>query len=102
MSSELEKIKINKKTVGFFRFKKLEDKYLLTNDFGYYIFLTPAQFKKFLGGNFDTKDEIYQELEEKGFIKNSFDLDKLMERYRSRNITVFQGPSLHIIVVTLR
>jgi len=102
MSSELGKIKINKKTVGFFRFKKLKDKYLLTNDFGYYIFLTPVQFKKFLGGDFDTKDEIYQELEEKGFIKNSFNLDKLGERYRSRNITVFQGPSLHIIVVTLR
>ena len=96
MPLELEKIKINKKTVGFFRFKKLNDKYLLTNDFGYHIFLTPSQFKKFLAGDSN------QELKEKGFIKNSFDLDKLMARYLSRNATILIGPSLHILVVTLR
>jgi len=96
MPSEIEKIKINKKTVGFFRFKKLNGKYLITNDFGYYIFLTPAQFKKFLAGDSN------QELEEKGFIKNNFNLDKLMERYLSRNASVLIGPSLHIMVITLR
>ena len=96
MPSQIEKFKINKKTVGFFRFKKLNDKYLLTNDFGHYVFLTPPQFKKFLAG--DTN----QELEEKGFIKNNFNLDKLMERYLSRNANTLIGPSLHIIVVTLR
>jgi len=96
MSSEIEKIKINKKTVGFFRFKKLNDKYLITNDFGYYIFLTPSRFKKFLAGDSN------QELEEKGFIKNNFNLDKLMARYLSRNASMLIGPSLHIMVVTLR
>ena len=39
--------KIDKKKVGFFRFKKFDkDTYLLTNDVGKYVFLPEVDFKK--------------------------------------------------------
>lgn len=105
MNSELKNIKINFKKIGFFRFKKLDKKYLLTNDFGFFIFLTPFEFKNFLEGKLNQKIEIYKELNEKGFLKNisSFEKEKLINIYQQRNSSLFHsGPSLHIIVVTLR
>jgi len=36
MSLDLKKVKYNH--LGFFRFKKFKDKYLLTNDVGQYLF----------------------------------------------------------------
>lgn len=102
MAPLLDKIKFDSKKVGFCRFKKLGDKYLITNEIGRYAFLTPRLFKKFLEGNFNKKTKKYQELAEKGFIKDSLDIDDLAEKYRQRNCFVFQGPSLHIVVVTLR
>ena len=44
--SDLKKIKYNK--LGFFRFKKLKDKYLLTNDVGDFLFLKDKEFKDFI------------------------------------------------------
>ncbi len=105
MPSELKKINLNLKKVGFFRFKKLDGNYLLTNDVGFYIFLTPAQFKIFLAGKLDRNCQVYEELEEKGFAKNPspFQRAKLTDAYRSKNPSLFRpGPSLHIVVVTLR
>jgi len=105
MSLELEKIKLNLKKTGFFRFKKLNGKYLLTNDIGFYVILSPAQFKNFLEGRLNKKEELYKELKEKGFVKNisSLQKEKLIEKYRLKNSSLFrQGPSLHIVVATLR
>ena len=87
--------------VNFFRFKKFGQKYLLTNDIGHYIFLTPAQFRDFLSGILNYKSAIYQELEEKGFIKDNFNSDQAISRYRHRDSNLFYGTTLHIIVVTL-
>jgi His-Xaa-Ser system radical SAM maturase HxsB len=105
MSLELKDIKLNFKKVGFFRFKKLDGNYLLTNDIGFYIFLAPAQFKNFLAGRLDSKSEVYKELEEKGFAKNisRSQKAKLIDSYRLKNSSLFKpGPSLHIVVSTLR
>jgi len=87
--------------VNFFRFKKFGQKYLLTNDIGHYIFLTPAQFRDFLSGILNYKSAICQELEEKGFIKDNFNSDQAISRYRHRDSNLFYGTTLHIIVVTL-
>ncbi|XOA42783.1 MAG: His-Xaa-Ser system radical SAM maturase HxsB [Candidatus Nealsonbacteria bacterium] len=102
MLLDLNKIKLNTKKVAFCRFKKLDDKYLLTNDVGFYKFLKPAQFKDFIEGKLKEESEIYQELKEKGFIKDDFDIDKMVDTCRSCSISSIGGPSLHIIVVTLR
>ena len=102
MPLDLDKIKVNTKKVAFCRFKKLGNKYLLTNDVGFYRILTPVQFKDFLEGKLDKESEIYQELKEKGFIRDDFDIDEMVDKCSSCNISSINGPSLHIIVVTLR
>ncbi len=101
----LKKIKINPKKVGFFRFEKMNNDYLLTNDFGFYVILKSDQFNKFLEGNLDKKSKKYEELEEKGFLKETsfYQKEKLINACRQKRNNLFkQGPSLHIIVATLR
>ena len=105
MPLELKKIKASSKNIGFFRFKELNKNYLLTNDVGFYIFLTPSQFKSFVEGKLDRESAIYKELKEKGFTKDLSvaEKEKLINVYRSKNFSLFRpGPSLHIVVLTLR
>lgn len=97
--------KINYQKLGFFRFKKIENEYLLTNDVGEYLFLKPQQFKKFLEGTILKKTKQYRVLKKKKFTchsQNEEALDNLIEKYRKKNSFLGQGPSLHIVVVTLR
>ncbi len=100
MNIDLDKINLDK--IGFCRFKKFGRKYLLTNDIGEYIFLTEKSFIRFLEGNLDKKTELYKKMESREFIRDYLDFDNLIEKYRSRNAFLAQGPSLHIVVVTLR
>ena len=98
----LSKIKYNEEAVAFCRFKKFGSEFLITNDIGRYSFLKPGLFKKFLEGRLDQKTKTYQELKEKGFIGNALSADYLADKYQKRNNFLFQGPSLHIVVTTLR
>ncbi len=102
MLSDSNKIKLNREKVAFCRFKKLDNKYLLTNDSGFYYFLRTDKFKDFMEGKLEKESDIYQELKEKGFIKDDFDIDKMVKTCRSCNASLINGPSLHIIVATLR
>jgi len=100
MSLDLKKIKYNQ--LGFFRFKKFRNKYLLTNDSGQYLFLTQKEFKDFLANKLKKDTKTYLSLKERNFLKNEMDLTESVDRYRFKNEFLFGGPSLHIVVVTLR
>jgi len=102
MAEKIQEIKLNPEKVAFCRFKKLGDKYLVTNDIGRYVFLKPEEFKQYMEGNLDENSQLYQKLEEEEFMGNSLDRESLVERYRQRNGFLFIGPTLHIVVVTLR
>ncbi|MFH1671470.1 MAG: His-Xaa-Ser system radical SAM maturase HxsB [Candidatus Portnoybacteria bacterium] len=99
-SLNLDKIKYN--NLGFFRFKKLRDNYLLTNDVGQWLFLKESEFKDFLNGKLEKNGEPYLSLKQKNFLKKELDVGELISRYGSKNAYLYGGPSLHIIVVTLR
>ena len=102
MSLDLSKIKIDKETVGFFRFKKLNNFFLLTNDIAY-IKLSEKDFKDFLEGKLDKNGDSFKELAERGFIKNFLPINKMVRIYRKKSDFLFRkGTSLHIIVVTKR
>ena len=95
--------KIDYKKLGFFRFKKLGKDYLLTNETGDYVFLTAKDFEQFLQGELKEESPPYKELYQKNFIAGQIDLNQYVEKYRQKNQYLFQsGPSLHIIVATLR
>jgi len=99
MFIELDKID---NSVGFFRFKKLGNFYLLTNDIEF-IKLTEKDFSDFLNGKLDKEDVVFKELWQKGFIKGGIAENKIVSRYRQKNSFLLRkGVGLHIIVVTKR
>lgn len=88
--------------VPFFRFKKFENgKYLLTNDAWKFIFLDKNEFVLYVTGNHENLSN-YDELLEKGFIKNEEYASKMTWSFALRNSYVWLWPTLHMIIVTLR
>lgn len=99
MLIDLNKINSN---VGFFRFKKLENFYLLTNDIEY-VKLTEKDFSDFLEGKLKEDGDVFKELYRKGFLKKGIFENKIALRYRQKNsFLVRKGVGLHIVVVTKR
>ncbi|MFW6025784.1 MAG: His-Xaa-Ser system radical SAM maturase HxsB [Candidatus Woesearchaeota archaeon] len=98
----LEDLKIDESTVNPFRYKKFNDKYLITNDFGFYYFLEPFQFKKYIEGELSRSSELFSNLVKYGFIKNEKNKSYLYSRIANKNSRLKTGPGLHIVVVTLR
>lgn len=95
--------RINYSKLGFFRFKKLGKDYLLTNDIGDYVFLSNKDFDQYLQGKLEKESPQHQELKNKNFVGKELNLDQYVKGYKQKNQYLFQaGPSLHIIVVTLR
>ncbi|MDD4530873.1 MAG: radical SAM protein, partial [Candidatus Gracilibacteria bacterium] len=98
---DIQKFRGNK--LGFFRFKKLGEDFLITTDIGRYAFLSEKDFGLLVSGELDKLNKIKkEELESIGIIKTSDYEDKMVEGYAKKNHYLNQGPSLHIVVVTLR
>jgi His-Xaa-Ser system radical SAM maturase HxsB len=99
----IDQTKMDASKLGFFRFKKMKDHFLLTNDVGEYSFLSTRDFDSFLTGRLGhSAPNKYNELQEKGFLKDRIDLQKLITKYASRHAFLASSTSLHIVVVTLR
>ncbi|MDD2870358.1 MAG: His-Xaa-Ser system radical SAM maturase HxsB [Candidatus Gracilibacteria bacterium] len=99
---ELTKIKQIDNNVGFFRFKKFDEStYLITNDIGKYCFLDKSDFGDFISGKLNAGDK-YNELLQKKFIKNKDYETEMAKSFAKKNEFLAYGPSLHIIVTTLR
>ncbi|MFA6193336.1 MAG: His-Xaa-Ser system radical SAM maturase HxsB [Parcubacteria group bacterium] len=94
--------KLNHSKVGFFRYKKLGKEYLLTNDVGDYALLEEKEFKQYLEGKINPKNKKYRELLKKNFIRDKINFETYIEKYAKKRGNLLGGPSLHIIVVTLR
>lgn len=100
---ELEKIKkFNNKKIWFFRFKKFDnDSFLITNDIWNYSFLNNNEFEDFITWKIWDWEK-YKELLDKKFIKWDKYENEMAYMYAKKNQFLSYGPSLHIIVVTLR
>ncbi len=92
---------LNTELLGHFRFRKMpHGSYLITNDAGKYHFFSENSFRKFLRGDISQQDMIT--LTGKGFIKDELYESRMVEYYRSRTWFVGKGPTLHMMVITLR
>lgn len=89
--------------INYFNFKKYKNKFLITNDFGRYDFLTPSEFKSLLLEKINHDSETGKRLQRKYFIYNSndeeFSRNSAFEIYSSKNY-LYKSTSLHIFVVT--
>lgn len=93
--------KVNQKKVGFFRFKRQGNDYLITNDAGDYEFVSSDLFSALLEGRVDKSCSSYEDLSKKSFIRSG-NLSPVIDKLCSKNMGLGMGTGLHIIVVTLR
>ncbi len=89
--------------IAYFRFKRFEDgNYLITNEYGKFLWLNEDNFKNFVLDKLDMSGPIYKELKEKLFILDKEYLGRAIRQYAQQKSFLKFGPSLHIVVVTLR
>lgn len=93
----------NLSTVAPFYFSHRKNgKYLITNEFGYYAHLSGDDFSLFIQGKLEASHPKFQELYDKLFIKDELYEDKAVIAYNKKNNFLAYGPTLHMIVTTLR
>ena len=64
----------NKYNIPQIRWRRIGNKYLVSNDFGRYVILGEMDFKKLLDNKITEKDKNYQLFVSNGFIKNNMDI----------------------------
>jgi uncharacterized protein len=86
--------------VGFFRWGRIADRILLTNDAGDWEFLTESEFRDLLAGRVGEEHPRFQEFQRKGFVLDGLDLDALAARVAQRTRHMRRGPHLHVVTIT--
>ena len=89
--------------LNYFNFKKVNDKFLLTNDFGMFVYLNEKHFKKLLQKKIDTQSDVGKMLIDRKMIFTESELDFTSQnRYLLREYKQYinLSTSLHIFVVT--
>lgn len=90
--------------INYFNFEKFgEQEYLITNDAGRYLFLKEDEFQALVNQSFSKYEALEKKLEENLFAtrgnKEIF-IEKVASEIRSYKDNLFEGPSLHIFVLT--
>lgn len=103
MISPVKLSKIKYKNLINFRFTKLKNDYLLTNDAGNWIFLAEKEFSDLIEGRMKKNSPLSEKLQQAGFIfREKSVISEYASKYLSLNKSLLQGPSLFIFVVTLQ
>lgn len=89
-------------TVNPFRYGQLGERMLITNDAGEFAFLSREEFEQFVEGGLDERSGRYDELKKKSFFQSDEATNELARKYARKNSFLFNGPYLHIVIVTLR
>lgn len=86
-----------------FQFRDMGGWFLITNDWGHYLTLEEPAFRRLMAGGIGPDDVLYPELQSRGFMADALDFPALARR-EARRVAHrrMPGPSLHMIVVTLR
>lgn len=88
---------------AFFRFRHLPTgKVLLTNLEGRWLVLSAEDFQRFATGAVSEGSPLWEELKEKNFLRDHYDVPAAAEMLRRRRSFLHGGPNLHVFVVTLR
>lgn len=78
----------------YFNFRKIKDKYLITDDAGNFTYISKKEFNDIL------KDKINLRLKRK--LNSFYNLNRNIENIYNINNSAYKSPGLHIIVTTLR
>lgn len=88
-----------------FRFNRIGERYIATNDVGEYVFLAPCELTDLVNHRLPPSLPVYRELQSRHFILEDTSrvaVDLLALKYRSRVARVAEFTALHMFVVTLR
>lgn len=85
-----------------FRFRRLNDRMLVTNDIGRYALLTPDQFKTFTQKPTELPTSLATSLRQNEFLKTPGFVSRVADVTRWRNDHLDYGPNLHIVILSLR
>ncbi|MCG8432184.1 MAG: His-Xaa-Ser system radical SAM maturase HxsB [Candidatus Omnitrophica bacterium] len=88
--------------LGFFRHRKVGERYLLTNEAGEHILLGEDEFTAFVEGRIRKESYLYSSLRQKHFFADNTTQKELTRRYACKYKYVQAGTSLHIVIPTLR
>lgn len=90
--------------LNYFNFDLRDDQYFLTNDFGYFIYLSIDEFRYLIQERYDCiAERTLANLKTKYFIyveEPAVFVEKMVEPYRDSKQYTLQGTSLHIFVMT--
>jgi uncharacterized protein len=89
--------------LGPFNFRDMGGWFLLSNDSGQHLMVDEADFRRVLADEVKESEPLYGQLEERGFLRRRIDFRAQATAYAKQTaFRHFNGPSLHMIVVTLR
>ncbi|KAA3618248.1 MAG: His-Xaa-Ser system radical SAM maturase HxsB [Calditrichaeota bacterium] len=105
----LPKDHFKKKTDNYFllpfRFERIEDKELIVNDLGDYIWFESGTVESIVNRKIDSFSSLYKDLLSKNFISETpvpENIEQLAIRFRTQKSFLDKFTSLHIFVITLR
>ncbi|HHO49594.1 MAG TPA: His-Xaa-Ser system radical SAM maturase HxsB [Deltaproteobacteria bacterium] len=88
--------------LGFFRWARIGDRVLLTNDAGEFSFLSEPDFRAFLSDTLSPDHPQRATLQRQGFLRRGLDVNGLAQRIRRKRAFLGNGPHLHAVITTLR
>ena len=89
-------------TSNHYRSRRYGDKFLITTDHGTWVIVSSKDFGLLNDGKVDKGSELFGTLENEGVIITEKNQRNIIESMRKKYEFLFQGPSLHIVVPTLR
>lgn len=85
-----------------FNQRQIGSKILISNDFGDWLLLTPAEFRAFVEGTPQPGEPLYEKLARANFVAAAVDREAQAVRWRRKKQYLFYGPTLHAFVLTHR
>lgn len=85
-----------------YRFRRVGEPWLISNDFGDHVFLDGAEFQRLITGDLHEDEPAWARLKANHFVAEGLDRATLVARTSEKLRFLRTGPNLHIFVVTLR
>jgi His-Xaa-Ser system radical SAM maturase HxsB len=89
-------------SLGYFRWGRVDEQVVLSNDAGEWELLSDSDFTQFLAAAMPPSHPRFRSLQEKGFLRQGLDLEALASRVRRKKRFLGVGPHLHVLITTLR
>ena len=83
--------------INHYRFKPIKDGFLLTNDFGFWVYLNKEEFNLVRYNKLIQNQALFSLLKDKGFVIANDNFEKSINDFRHRTRSLFRGTYYHTI-----